>query len=156
MKTLSLGEQFKMSNPEWGSLIFNRTINPCILSSHCTCAHIRTTQHIHHAHTDACTHTHVHTHAHILHYTQHAHSTYTQHTHACVHTRTTSMHAHTPTRTHTQCSGELKKVPRESAFTGVSPQGGSACPAVIQDTHADLGLCSLREGPGSALLPLKA
>ena len=95
LKTLSLGEQFKMSNPEWGSLIFNRTINPCILSSHCTCAHIRTTQYIHHAHTDACTHTHVHTHAHILHYTQHAHSTYTQHTHACVHTRTTSMHAHT-------------------------------------------------------------
>lgn len=149
LKTLSLGEQFKASNPGWGSLIFNRTVNPCILSSHCTCAHTRTTQHVHHAHTGACTHTHTHP---ACTYT----ALHTVHTQACVHTRTTSMHAHTPTHTHTQCSGELKKAPGESALTGVSPQRASACPAVIQDTHTDLGLCSLREGPGSALLPLKA
>ena len=150
LKTLSLGEQFKMSNPEWGSLIFNRTINPCILSSHCTCAHIRTTQHIHHAHTDACTHTRAHTCTYTALHTARTQHVHTAHTCMCTHT----YHIHACT--HTQCSGELKKVPGESAFTGVSPQGGSACPAVIQDTHADLGLCSLREGPGSALLPLKA
>lgn len=92
LKTLSLGEQFKASNPGWGSLIFNRTVNPCILSSHCTCAHTRTTQHVHHAHTGACTHTHTHTlHAHILHYTQCTHRrVYTHVPRPCMHT-----HPHT-------------------------------------------------------------
>ena len=158
LQTPSLGEQFKAHNPEWGILIFNSTVNPCIPPSH----PVHVTQNTHHMripHTHYTTHTlyHTHTHTHTPHkHTAHTLTTHIPHTHKShryMHTYTHTRHMHIPhtalhtahthhMHTYAQCIGKLGKVPRKPAFQSVSPQGVSACPSCSGHTPYPMPLQS--------------
>ena len=161
LQTPSLGEQFKAHNPEWGILIFNSTVNPCIPPSH----PVHVTQNTHHMripHTHYTTHTHTHTHpTHTQHIpSPHTYPPHTNHTGTCTHIHThatcTYHTLHYTQHTHTTCTHMHSALASSGRSPGnllsrvCLPRAFQPVPAV-QDTHPTLCLCSL--GEKSVILP---